>query len=59
LAASRFMEDPPPVVIITGMNDDAAIDEAMALGAKQCIRKPFRMDEILEAVNEACPQPNP
>jgi FixJ family two-component response regulator len=53
------MVDPPPVVIITGMNDDAAIDEAMALGAKQCIRKPFRMDEILEAVNEACPQPNP
>ncbi len=59
LAASRFMADPPPVVIITGMNDDVAIAEAMALGAKRCVRKPFRMDEVLEAVNEACPQPRP
>ncbi len=59
LAASRFMAEPPPVVIITGMNDEVAIAEAMALGAKRCVRKPFKMEEVLEAVDEACPQPRP
>jgi two-component system cell cycle sensor histidine kinase/response regulator CckA len=54
LAAARFMIDPAPVVIMTGMTDDAVIDEVMALGAKKCVRKPFSIDEVLEAVREVC-----
>lgn len=35
-----------PVVVTTAIGEDAAVDKAMALGARACIRKPFTIEAV-------------
>ena len=47
----RFAEldDAPPVVMITGSDDQCLRDQCMVLGAKRYLRKPVDCDKLLEA----------
>ena len=42
-----------PIVVISAYGSEKTAQEAMALGACRYIKKPFRVDDILRAVNEA------
>ena len=44
--------NPPPVVVITGNDDDCLRDECIALGARRYLRKPLDSDALLEAARE-------
>jgi FixJ family two-component response regulator len=50
----RFAEldNAPPVVVITGSDDQCLLDQCLALGAKQYLRKPVDCDKLLEAISE-------
>ena len=50
LTAARELPDPPPVVIITGRSEEDMIGELIREGAAVCLRKPFHLHELLEAV---------
>ncbi|MBF0482036.1 MAG: HDOD domain-containing protein [Desulfovibrionaceae bacterium] len=39
-----------PVLVLTGMASPEEIDQAMALGAAACVRKPFQIESLLAAV---------
>jgi CheY-like chemotaxis protein len=47
---ARSLPDPPPVVIITGYADKADKGRIAALGVAQVLSKPFRIEDLLEAV---------
>jgi excisionase family DNA binding protein len=51
LAAIKQRDDKAIVAIITGYGDDPIAMEAMSLGPLLMIRKPFRVDDILEVVS--------
>ncbi len=51
LAAIKQRDDKVIVAIITGYGDDPIAMEAMSLGPLLMIRKPFRVDDILEVVS--------
>jgi FixJ family two-component response regulator len=44
--------NPPPVVVITGNDDDCLRDACIALGARRYFRKPLDSDALLGAVCE-------
>ena len=44
--------NPPPVVVITGNDDECLRDECIALGARRYFRKPLDSDALLEATRE-------
>jgi len=44
--------NPPPVVVITGNDDECLRDECIALGARHYFRKPLDSDALLEAARE-------
>jgi signal transduction histidine kinase/ActR/RegA family two-component response regulator len=39
-----------PVLVLTGMAGQDEVDEALALGAAGCVRKPFRIEELMARV---------
>jgi len=46
-----------PVLVLTGMASPEEIDQAMALGAAACVRKPFQIESLLaEVARLAAPQ---
>jgi len=47
---ARSLADPPPVVIITGYADKADKGRIDDLGVSQVLSKPFRIEDLLEAV---------
>jgi CheY-like chemotaxis protein len=50
LAEIRKMNRSAKVVVTTGYAADGSIEEVQKLGAKVAIRKPFRTQELLEAI---------
>ena len=40
------------VLVITSIDDQAILDKARALGAIQCLQKPFTKAQILDAITE-------
>jgi len=44
--------DPPPVIAITGSDDDGLRDQCMLLGSKRYFRKPLDCGALLAAVHE-------
>ena len=44
--------DPPPVIVITGNEEERLREQCMALGSKRYFRKPLDSDALLEAVRE-------
>ena len=46
------LADPPPVVVITGNDDECLRHDCIALGARQYFRKPLDCDALLEAARE-------
>ena len=51
LAAIKNKDDRVIVAIVTGYGDDPIAMEAMSLGPLLMIRKPFRVDDILEVIS--------
>ncbi len=51
LSAIKQKDDKVIVAIITGYGDDPVAMEAMSLGPLLMIRKPFRVDDILEVIS--------
>jgi PAS domain S-box-containing protein len=51
-ALARSMKDPPPVVIITGYADKADRGRIDDLGVAQLLSKPFRIEDLLQAVRD-------
>jgi len=43
----------PPVLVLTATRDAAAADRARALGAIDCLRKPFEVDDLRKRVASA------
>lgn len=43
------------VVMVTAVGQDAVIEECLKLGARDYVVKPFRDDQVLEAVHEHLP----
>ena len=44
--------DPPPVIAITGSDDERLRDQCMLLGSKRYFRKPLDCGALLAAVHE-------
>jgi len=40
-----------PVIVLTGLATPEERDQALELGAIRCFQKPFKVDELLEAVD--------
>lgn len=55
LSALRKTGSQASVVILTGYADDPMADEAMKMKPKSLLRKPFRVSEIIEAINSLGP----
>jgi FixJ family two-component response regulator len=43
------LADPPPVIVITGSDDELLRDQCIALGSKRYFRKPLDSDALLDA----------
>jgi FixJ family two-component response regulator len=43
------LAEPPPVIVITGSDDEQLREQCMALGSKRYFRKPLDCDALLEA----------
>ena len=46
------LAEAPPVVVITGTDDDCVRDQCLALGAQRYFRKPLDCDALLAAAEE-------
>lgn len=53
LAALRERRGSPPVIVVTGHGDLAAAIDAMKLGACDFIEKPYRVEDLLTAIDSA------
>ena len=51
LAAALGLPAPPPVAFITGAAEEAVADELLEAGAKACLRKPFRVPDLLAVIS--------
>ena len=49
--------NPPPVVVITGNDDDCLRDQCIALGARHYFRKPLDSDALLDAARALAEPP--
>lgn len=48
--AASFLSPGMPVLVLTGMASEEELEEAKALGASACMRKPFQVDALLAEV---------
>ncbi|HEY4012234.1 MAG TPA: response regulator [Polyangiaceae bacterium] len=53
LRVSRLLDPARPVILITAFDAADAAGEAVALGASYCLTKPFRLDALARALDEA------
>ena len=49
----------PPVVLMTGYSADESLEQALAWGARECIAKPFRLEEVEQALRRAVQEAPP
>lgn len=52
LQVSRQMDNPPPILLITGMIEDKRLEQMMKQGVKACLRKPFSLSELMQTVDD-------
>ena len=50
LSELRDRDKALPVVVITGLASDEEVEEALRLGARSCLRKPFEVRRLLAEV---------
>jgi two-component system response regulator FixJ len=48
---------PPPVIVITGSEDERLRDQCIALGSRRYFRKPLDCDALLDAAREIVERP--
>ena len=53
LAASRHLETPPHVIVVSGDGSEDAMRRLLRLGAFDYLRKPYLLDELLQSVSNA------
>ncbi|MBT7304498.1 MAG: response regulator transcription factor [Victivallales bacterium] len=46
----RSLDNPPPVIVVSALGDEATVVEALHLGAEDFVAKPFRIRELLARV---------
>ena len=57
---AKALSEDLPVVLITGYSDSADMQRVGQLGIEACLKKPFRMDDLLDTLRElARPKPDP
>lgn len=52
LQLSRRLENPPPILLITGMIEDKRLEQMMKEGVTACLRKPFTLNELMQTVDD-------
>lgn len=52
VSASQQLPAPPPVLLITGVVEESRLEQMMRDGVKSCLRKPFSLHELMQAVDE-------
>jgi DNA-binding response OmpR family regulator len=52
LAELAKRKSPPPVLVLTATRDPQAAEKARALGAADCLRKPFEVEALRARVRE-------
>lgn len=57
LHESGLLKDLPVVVFSAHATPDA-VDQALALGCRGCLKKPYRYEELLNAIQSAIEQPS-
>lgn len=57
LVGMREHRNRPPVMLVTGLNDEEICDEGRRLGATCVVRKPFDIDIFLDAVETSLASP--
>lgn len=53
LAALRARADSPPAIVITAHDEPQWVGRALALGARECLRKPVGAPALLAAIERA------
>ncbi len=53
IEAARGLDDPPPIIVITGRSEPAATEEMAAPGVSAVIRKPFDIEQLVAAIERA------
>ena len=55
----QVLVDPPPVIVITGSDDERLREQCMLLGSKSYFRKPLDSGAVLEAIREIAERADP
>jgi DNA-binding NtrC family response regulator len=55
IEVSRELRPEMPIVVISAYCSQKTIDETMSLGCKAYVKKPFKIQEVLEAIRGALP----
>ena len=55
----EVLVDPPPVIVITGSDDERLREQCMLLGSRSYFRKPLDCDALLAAVREIAARADP
>jgi DNA-binding response OmpR family regulator len=58
LRSFSVLAEPPPVIVITGDDDERLREQCMALGSKRYFRKPLDCDALLEAARDVVERAN-
>lgn len=56
VAAAQLTATKPPVLIITGVGDEASVREVLARGAAAVLSKPFRLSDLIEQARQVLAQ---
>ncbi len=56
LSAAQKVENSPPVVVITGMDQQSLAPELFQLGAAECLQKPFELHDLVALVGRLHPR---
>jgi len=44
-----------PVIFMTALDDESVCQKALQTGCIACLRKPFPADQLMDAIEKACP----
>jgi len=50
IAFTKELDEPPPVLVVTGVTAPGIEEQVVALGAVECVRKPFKRTDLIQAV---------
>ncbi|MDY7001550.1 MAG: response regulator, partial [Thermodesulfobacteriota bacterium] len=52
LSRIKHLVEEMPVIVLTGLAGPEEVEEALAMGASKCVRKPFQIEELLRDIHE-------